>query len=80
VDVAAKPLQRVQQRGLLAGDVGARAAQHLDVELDALAMQVGAQVASRPSLGHRRVQPLERGRVLRTHQDVPVLCADGQSG
>ena len=44
--LAAEALDRVQQRGLLAADVGARAPAQLDVEREALAHDVGAEVAA----------------------------------
>ena len=62
--LAAEALQRVEQRRLLAADVGAGAGVHDDVQVEAGAEDVLAEVAlrvrlrrSRPAAGGRRARP-----------------------
>ena len=57
--LAAAALERVEQRGLLAADVGARAGVHDDVEVEAAAVDVLAEVARVVGLLDRPVQPAD---------------------
>ena len=58
--LAAVALERVEQRRLLAADVGAGAGVHDDLEVEAGAEDVLAEVARGVRLGDRGLQPAER--------------------
>src|SRR5690606_7041966 len=78
--LAAVPLDRVEERGLLAADVGAGALAELDVEAEAGAGHVVAEPAVFAGLLDRVRDALERERVLAAEVDVTVLGADGERG
>ena len=74
--LAAPALQRVQQRGLLTADVGARAGVHHQVEVEARTLDVGAEVAGLVRLGDRGLQPAQHRHHLAAHVDEGVPGAD----
>ena len=73
--LAAEAFDRVEDRGLLAADVGAPAAPDLDVERESGAHDVGAQQAARARRVDRALQPLGGQRVLSAHVDESLLAA-----
>ena len=78
--LAAVPLERVEQRRLLAADVGAGADAQLEVEVEAEAHHVGAQEAAAVGLPRWRRPPGGGRRVLAPQVDVAPLGADGEAG
>src|SRR5690606_14316782 len=76
--LAAVPLDRVDESGLLAADVGAGALAELDVEAEAGAGDVIAEPALFAGALDRMGDALERERVLAAEVDVAVLGADGE--
>ena len=78
--LAAPALQRVEQRGLLAADVGARARVHHQVEVEARAADVGAEVPGRVRLGDGGLQPAQHRHHLAAHVDERVPGADRVGG
>ena len=74
--VAALALERVEQRGLLAADVGAGAAVHDEVDRVVGAEDVLAEVAGRARLGHRRVEHVGLVGVLAADEDERLVGAD----
>ena len=75
----AAALDRLEQGGLLAHDVGAGADPQLDVEGPAGAQHVVAQQAGRARLADRVLQPLARQRVLAAEVQVAARGADGEA-
>jgi hypothetical protein len=75
--LAPMTLDGVEQRGLLAADVGARATAELDGERPADVEHVVAQDAGLVRGVDRIGEPLPRLGILVTHVDVPALGADG---
>ena len=74
--LAATALQRVEQRGLLTADVGARAGVHDQFEVVAGAADVAAQVTRGVGLGDRGLQPAQHRHHLAAHVDERVVRAD----
>ena len=74
--VAALALQRVQQRGLLAADVGAGAAVHDEVERVVGAEDLLADVALLAGLGERGVEHVGLVGVLAADEDERLVGAD----
>src|SRR5207248_6645580 len=77
--LAAEALDRVEDGGLLAADVGAPSFADLDVEAGALPHHVAAEQAARPRSVDRPLQPLDRERILPADIDVAKLAA-GRTG
>ena len=75
--LAAAALERVEQRRLLAADVGAGAGVHDDLEVEAGAEDVLAEVARLVRLGDRRLQPAQDVHHLAADVDEGVRRADG---
>ena len=71
--LAALALDRVEDRGLLAADVGARALADLDVEREPLAEDVLAEEPAEPRLGERLAEHVVRVGILAAEVDVAVL-------
>ena len=71
---------RLEERGLLARDVGAAALADLDVERPARAEDVIAQQASRPGGFDRPSEGGCRGRVFAADVDVAAFGAAGERG
>src|SRR5207302_11519300 len=78
--LAAKALDRVEDRGLLAADVGAPSLADLDLEAGALPHHVAAEQAARPRSVDGPLQPLDGKRVLPTDVDVTELAAGRLGG
>ncbi len=78
--LAAVALQRVQQRRLLAADVGAGAGVHHDVQAEPGALDVAAQVARLVGLGHGVVQPPDHVQDLAADVDEGLLGPDRVGG
>ena len=74
--VAALALERVEQRGLLAADVGAGAAVHDEVERVVGAEDALADVAGGARLGHRGVEHVGLVGVLAADEDERLVGAD----
>ena len=74
--VAALALERVEQRGLLAADVGAGAAVHDEVERVVGAEDALAEVARRARLGERGVEHVGLVVVLAADEDERLVGAD----
>ena len=74
--VAALALERVEQRGLLAADVGAGAAVHHEVERVVGAEDALAEVAGGARLGHRGVEHVGGDHVLAPDEDERLVGAD----
>ena len=68
-------LDRLEDRRLLAADVGARAAADLDVEREALAHHVVAEESALPRLVERVLERVQGLRVLAAQVEVAVLAA-----
>ena len=68
--LAALAFQRLQQRGLLAADVGAGAQAHFEIEALAAAQKILTQVVRRISRVYRRLERNLRVRVLPAQIDV----------
>jgi hypothetical protein len=79
-DLAAPSLEALQQRGLLAADIGAGADPHLHVESEAGAEQPGAEQSGPPRRPDRVAHPSHRMRIFRAYVDVAMLGADRDSG
>ena len=77
---AAVALERGQQRRLLAADVRARARVHDQLEVEAAAEDVLAEVARLVGLGHRELQPPDRVQHLAAHVDERVAGPDRVAG
>ena len=75
--LAAVTLERIQQRGLLAADVGARARVHHDVQVEPGAEDVGAQVAGVVASGTACVQPPDHVQHLAADVDEGQVGPDG---
>ena len=73
--LAAVALDRAEDRGLLAADVGAGALAQLDVEREAVAEHVVAEQAPLARLLDRVLEPVLRERVLAAQVEVAVLAA-----
>ena len=78
--LAAVALQRVEQRGLLAADVGARPGVHDHLEVEPGAEDVGAQVTGLVGLGHGEVQPADHVQHLAAHVDEGPVRVDRVAG
>ena len=78
--LASQALDRVDQRSLLAGDVGAGALEDLDVEAGAGAEEVGAELTPRPRLRDGRPQRVAGPRVLGAHIDDPPRRPGSEGG
>ena len=78
--LAAEALQRVQQRGLLAADIGARPGVHDHLEVEPGTEDVGAQVTGLVGLGHGEVQPADHVQHLAAHVDEGPVRVDGVAG
>ena len=74
----AVPLEAVQQRRLLAADVGTRAAVDDDVEVEAAAVDVAAQVPRRVGLAHGGLEPAAGLHELPPQVHEGVVRADGE--
>ena len=75
--LAAVALDRVEERGLLAADVGARAAAHLDVEAKPSPITSSPRKPRVARDGERVLERVMRLRVLAAHVDVAALAAGG---
>ena len=73
--LAAVALDRAEDRGLLAADVRAGALAHLDVEGEAVAEHVAAEIAPLARLLDRVLDPVLGERILAAHVEVAVLAA-----
>ena len=73
--LAAVALDRLEDRRLLAADVRARALADLDVEAEALAEHVVAEIPAAPRLGDRGLERVLRLGVLAADVDVAALAA-----
>src|SRR5439155_20788151 len=78
--LAALPLDRVEERRLLAADVGAGAAADLDVEAEPLPQDIVAEEAAGPGLLDGALQALDRQRVLAADIDEAALAGGGAGG
>ena len=78
--LAALALQRVEQRRLLAADVGAGAAVHGDFAVEAGAEDVPAQVPARVRFAHCGEHPPDRVHGLAADVDERVFGADRVAG
>ena len=78
--VAALALERVEQRGLLAADVGARAAVHDEAEVEARAEDVLPEVAGLVGLGQRGVEDVGLLLVLAADVDERAGRAGREGG
>ena len=78
--LAAVPLDRVEERRLLAADVGAGAAAKLDVEADAVAHHVVAEEAVHAGLVDGVAKPSVGQRVLAAQVEVAPLAAGREAG
>ena len=78
--LAAPALQRVEQRGLLAADVGARAGVYHQLQVVAGTVDVAAQEAGGVRLGHRVLQPAQHRQHLTAHVDERVAGPDRIGG
>jgi hypothetical protein len=78
--LAAVALDRVEERRLLAADVGARAAAQLHVEADPLAEHVLAEQPPRSRLRDRVRDPFGRQRVFAPDVDEPELAPGREAG
>ena len=78
--LAAAPLEGVQPGRLLAADVGARAGVHRDVEVEAAAEDVLAEVARLVRLLHRVQQPPVNMDDLAPQVDERVVAVDREAG
>ena len=78
--LAAPALQRIQQRGLLAADVGARPGVHDQFQIEARAADVGAEVAGVVGLGDRGLQATQHRQHLAAHVDEGVVRPDRVGG
>ena len=78
--LAAPALQRVEQRGLLAADVGARAGVHHQLQVEAGTVDVAAQVTGGVGLGHRVLQAAQHRQHLTAHVDERVAGPDRVRG
>ncbi len=74
--LAAAALQRVQQRGLLAADVGARTGVHDQLQIETGAADVLAEISGVVGLGDRGLQPAQHRDDLAAHVDERVVCPD----
>ena len=78
--LAATALERVEERGLLAADVGAGTGVHGDLEVEPGAEDVLAEVARRIRLLDRLEQPPVDVDDLAAQVDEGVVAADGERG
>ena len=78
--LAAKSLQRVEQRGLFAADVGAGTAPHFDVEVNPEAHDVAPEQAPAARLRDGMQQAAGGQRVLAANVQVAGGGADGEAG
>ena len=75
--MATAAFERVEQRGLLAADVRARARVHGELEVESAAQDVLAEVARRVGLAHGLVQPPQHGDDLTAQIDEGLRGPDG---
>jgi hypothetical protein len=68
--------QRLDQRGFLAADIGAGAEVDLDVEIEALAEDVGTQQIGRAPCRQRRLQRFQQVAVFAAQVEQPFPGAD----
>ena len=68
-------LDRREQRGLLAADVGAGPAMDHDVQIEAASLNVLAKPAALVRFGHRTGEPFGRPEVLATNIDVGFVAS-----
>src|SRR6185437_15485515 len=78
--IGALPLERLDQSGLLAADVGARAAMHVDLDVEAGAEDVLPDEPGLPRLGDGLLQHPRAVLELAADVDVGSVAADGPSG
>src|SRR5207249_9836006 len=74
--VAALALERFDEPGLLAADVGARSAVHPDVEIEARTEDVAAEEARAAGLGDRRLETLGAEGELAADVDIRGVTSD----
>ena len=78
--LAPPAFQGVEQRGLLAADVGARAGVDHQLQVEAGAVDVAAHVTGRVGLGHRVLQTAQHRHHLAAHVDERVAGPDRVGG
>jgi len=74
--LAPAALQRVEQRGFLAADIGTRARVHDQFEVEARTLDVGAEVTGLVRLRNSGLQSAQHGDHFAAHVDEGVVRAD----